>query len=80
MLDPLTLRLLWLIIEQSKTGILPEFSDAEIVHYILEQVQAQLFLTTSELLDTNIYIRSRIPLIRDLAEIQSVKSKGFTQV
>ncbi len=72
MLDSLKLRLVWLIIEHRKTLITPESSDCEITQNIIENLQEQIFLSTSELIEVYIYIRSRIPLIRDLAEIQVV--------
>lgn len=75
MLDALKLKVVWLIIEQRQGHILPGSSDSEIVQQILEQLQEQMLLSTSELSDTQIYIKSRIPVIRDLAEIQFVSKK-----
>ena len=72
MLDSLTLNFVWLIIEHRKTPINQESSDYEITQNILENLQEQIFLSTSELIEVYIYIQSRMPLIRDLAEIQSV--------
>ncbi|MGD1921300.1 MAG: hypothetical protein ACFCAD_21860 [Pleurocapsa sp.] len=73
MLDSLKLELLWLIIEQEETVISSKMSDAEIIKYTLEQLKAQMLLSNSELIDIYIYVQSRIPLIRDIAEVQSVK-------
>lgn len=73
MLDGLKLNLIWLIIEQSQESITSELSDTEIVQYLLEKIEAQLLLNTSDRSDTYFYIESRIPLIRDLAELQLFK-------
>lgn len=73
MLDSLKLELLWLIIEQEETVISSKMSDTEIIKYTLEQLKAQMLLSNSELIDIYIYVQSRIPLIRDIAEVQSVK-------
>lgn len=75
MLDSSKLRILWLIIEQTQTCIYSELSDSEIVQHILFQLQERIFLSTSELFDTKIYIHSRLHLIRDLAEIQLIKEE-----
>ncbi|MEM8673453.1 MAG: hypothetical protein AAGF83_06225 [Cyanobacteria bacterium P01_G01_bin.67] len=72
MLDSFKLNLVWIIIEQAQTFITPELSDLEIVQYILDQIKAQIFLSTAETSETHSYIESRIPLIRDLAEIQHI--------
>ncbi len=72
MLDSLKLQLVWLVIEHRKTSITQELSDYEITQNIIENLQEQIFLSNSELIEVYIYIRSRIPLIRDLAEIQVV--------
>ena len=75
MLDSSTLRILWLIIEQTQICIISELSDSEIVQHILSQLQEKTFLTTSELFDTKVYIYSRLHLIRDLAEIQLIRGE-----
>ncbi len=80
MLDALKLRVVWLIIEQRQGDILPGSSDSEIIQQILEQLQEQILLSTSELSDTQIYIQSRIPVIRDLAEIQFVNKRASPQL
>lgn len=75
MLDSSKLKILWLIIEQTQNCIISELSDSEVVHHISSQLQKRIFLSTSELFDTRIYIHARLHLIRDLAEIQLIKRK-----
>lgn len=73
MLDCLKLKLVWLTIEQEKTNISPKTSDAEIIQRIVDKLKVQMFLSTSEQFDLYNYVRLRVPLIRDLAEIQAVQ-------
>lgn len=75
MLDSLKLRAVWLILEHHKAQIIPELNDSEVVQHILEQIQQQIFLSTSELAYTQVYVQSRISLIRDLAEVQLISGK-----
>lgn len=76
MLDSSKLRILWSIIGQTQTCIISELSDSEIVQHILCQLQEKIFLSTSELFDTRMYIHSRLNLIRDLAEIQLIQKSN----
>lgn len=73
MLDCPKLKLVWLTIEQEKNNISPKTSDAEIIQRIVDKLKVQMFLSTSEQFDLYNYVRLRVPLIRDLAEIQAVQ-------
>lgn len=72
MLDCPKLKLVWLAIEKERNNILSQASDAEITQYIVERLKMQMFLSASEQFDLYHYVQSRVPLIRDLAEIQAV--------
>lgn len=70
MLTSSKLRQIWQIIEQTQARILLELEDLELILQLQKQFETQIFLSVSELCDFRIYIRSRIPLIRDLAEVR----------
>jgi len=73
MLNSLKLKLVWLIIEEEKENISLQTSDAEIIQQIVDRLKVQILLSASEQFDLYLYVQSRVPLIRDLAEIQAVK-------
>ncbi|GAA6623829.1 hypothetical protein [Scytonema sp. NUACC26] len=62
-----TLRQLWSVIEETQTSILLNFSDTELIQQLLKQLQNQKLLSGEELNTINVYLSSRIPLIRDIA-------------
>ena len=68
MLNSITLRQLWLIIEQTQTHTLLELSALELSRKIEAQLSQQSGLSSAELMAVESYIQSRMPLIRDSAE------------
>lgn len=68
MLNSSALSHIWHIVEQTQARIILELSDSELIRKIKEKLEATVFLSVSELNAAQNYIRSRIPLIRDLAE------------
>jgi hypothetical protein len=62
-----TLRQLWSVIEETQTTILLNFSDTDLIQQLLKQLQNQKLLSREELNTINVYLSSRIPLIRDIA-------------
>ena len=68
MLNSMTLRQLWLVIEQIQTHTLLELSVLELSRKIQTQLAQQSCLSTAELMEVECYIQSRMPLIRDSAE------------
>ncbi|WP_318780937.1 hypothetical protein [Dendronalium phyllosphericum] len=62
------LRHLWFLIEETQTSTLLGFSDAELIQQLLRQVEQDKLLTGEESNTMQAYIRSRVPLIRDLAQ------------
>ena len=75
MLNSSTLRQIWLIIERKQTPTILSLSDSEILQQLQEELQAQTFLSASELKAASLYISSRIPLIRDSAESKLTNAK-----
>ena len=68
MLNSITLRQLWLVIEQMQTHTLLELSALELSRKIEAQLSQQSGLSSAELIAVESYIQSRMPLIRDSAE------------
>ncbi len=72
MVNSKTLRHIWLILEQTQAQRILELSDSDLLVRVQKQLEAQIFLSDSELNNANIYINSRLPLIRDLAQSRLV--------
>ena len=67
-MTPSMLRQLWSLVENTQANLLLEFDDNSLVHWLLNQLNKQQSLNNQEShLFTN-YIRSRISLIRELAQ------------
>ncbi|BAZ41334.1 hypothetical protein NIES4101_73000 [Calothrix sp. NIES-4101] len=62
------MRQLWSIVEETQTNILLSFSDAELVHQLLRQLEFKGMLDTEETNMASSYLYSRLLLIRDLAK------------
>lgn len=62
------LRHLWFVIEQTQASVILGFSDTELIQQLLRQVEKDKLLTGEESNTMKAYIRSRVPLIRDLAQ------------
>lgn len=67
-MTPLMLRQLWAVVESAQTQILLNLDDSSLVQWLLRQLKAQRSLNPDETHMLNTYIRSKLPLIRDLAE------------
>jgi hypothetical protein len=68
MLNKSTLWQIWLAIERTQTQVLLETSDSELVRRLQKQLEAQIFISDSELNAARNYIQSSVSLIRDIAE------------
>jgi muconolactone delta-isomerase len=69
-----TLRHLWSLIEETQSSTLLKLGDAELVHQLLTQLERRRWLSVEEISIVSLYIHSRIPLIRDLAQARSVQT------
>ena len=67
-MNPHLLRQLWALIEGSQTQRLQSLDDNSLVHWLIEQISGERYLNPTETDSLNCYIRSRIPLIRDIAQ------------
>ena len=70
---PSILRQLWSAIESTQANQILEFSDKELVEQLITQLQEKKNLTKEDSTTMKSYIRSRIPLIRDLALARHTK-------
>lgn len=68
-----TLRHLWSVIEETQASILLEFNDTELIEQLLRQLQEKR-LVREETKTIKTYIRSRLPLIRDIAASRQMSS------
>lgn len=68
-----TLRHLWSVVEETQASILLEFSDTELIEQLLKQLEEKR-LVREETTKIKTYIRSRLPLIRDIAASRQMSS------
>ena len=68
-----TLRHLWSVIEETQASILLEFNDIELTEQLLRQLEEKR-LVQEETKTIKTYIRSRLPLIRDIAASRQMSS------
>lgn len=66
-MSPLMLRQLWSLVETTQSNVLLNLDDPSLVQWLLRQLTAQRSLNHEETAIYSTYIRSRLPLIRDLA-------------
>ena len=67
-MSPLLLRHLWSLIEATQTSTLLNLDDANLVQWLLRQVESQRSLNHQETDLLSHYIQSKLSLIRDLAQ------------
>lgn len=70
-MSPLMLRQLWTLVETTQSNILLNLDDSSLVQWLLKQLGQQRSLARWETDLFSAYIRSRLPLIRDLAQSRS---------
>lgn len=67
-MNPHLLRHLWSLIEASQNHWILSLDDTSLVHWLIEQISGERSLNSTETDHLNCYIRTRIPLIRDIAQ------------
>ena len=67
-MNPHLLRQLWALIESSQSRGILNLDDNSLVHWLTDQISGERSLDSIEADSLNCYIRSRIPLIRDIAQ------------
>lgn len=66
-MSPFMLRQLWSLVETTQSNVLLNLDDTSLVQWLLKQLINQRSLNHEETIIFSTYIRSRLPLIRDLA-------------
>ncbi|MEB3358907.1 MAG: hypothetical protein VKK04_19435 [Synechococcales bacterium] len=67
-MTPVMLRQFWTVVENTQSTILTNLDDGRLVTWLLNQVASERPIDPSEATIYSNYIRSRLNLIRDLAE------------
>lgn len=67
-MTPSMLRQLWSLIENTQASLLLDFDDSSLVNWLLDQLNTQKSLNHQESGAFSDYIRSRLALIRELAQ------------
>lgn len=66
-MTPLMLRQLWSLIETTQSNVLLNLDDATLIQWLLRRFKAERSLDHGETDVLSSYIRTKLPLIRDLA-------------
>ncbi len=67
-MDPTLLRQLWSVVETSHRSILLSLDDSHLVEWLMSQIAEQNGVDPSDAGSLSDYIRSKLSLIRDLAQ------------
>ncbi|MCC5897573.1 MAG: hypothetical protein EA395_09160 [Phormidium sp. GEM2.Bin31] len=67
-MTPILLRQLWSIVERTQANLILSLDDASLSQWLLKQLQQSLALDSRDVRLLDDYIRSKTPLIRDLAQ------------
>ncbi len=67
-MTPLMLRQLWSIVEATQTAFLLSLDDNALVQWLMRQLRATRVIDGAETDLLNDYIRTRLPLIREIVQ------------
>jgi len=67
---------LWAVIESTQVNTLLQFDDSDLVKLLLNRFANQQVIDAQTANSLNTYIKSRLPLIRDIAEERRSLSQG----
>lgn len=67
-MNPQLLRHLWSLVDRSQNSHLLALDDNSLAHWLVDQFTGQQIINQAETVQLDHYIRSKIPLIRDLAQ------------
>ncbi len=71
-MSPIMLRQLWSVVETTQSATLLNLDDSSLVQWLMKQIRNRHCLNHEETAIVNTYIRSHLPLIRDLAGSRGV--------
>jgi hypothetical protein len=66
-INPFLLRQFWSMVETTQANLLLHLDDSTLVRHLTDDLQHQQRLDADQTTAVNTYIRSKIPLIRDIA-------------
>lgn len=69
-MNSLTLRQFWSMVEQTQANVLLELSDRDLMAKLQEQFEQHKYVGDVDIRLLREYIQTKIPLIRDLAEVR----------
>ncbi|MBP5977328.1 hypothetical protein HW132_32575 [Brasilonema sp. CT11] len=67
-MTPKVMRQLWSVVETTQTKTLLQLDDASLVQWLVKQIKTQALLDCHESDYLSDYVKSRLALIRDLAQ------------
>ena len=67
-MTPLLLRQLWMLVETTQAQLLLSLDDSSLVQFLIGEISGQRSLDHQESNTISLYLYSRLPLIRDLAQ------------
>jgi succinate dehydrogenase flavin-adding protein (antitoxin of CptAB toxin-antitoxin module) len=67
-MTPKVMRQLWSVVEATQTKTLLQLDDASLVQWLVKQIKTQALLDCHESDFLSDYVKSRLALIRDLAQ------------
>lgn len=67
-MTPKVMRQLWSVVETAQTKTLLQLDDASLVQWLVKQIKTQALLDCHESDFLSDYVKSRLALIRDLAQ------------
>ena len=77
-MTPTKLRQLWFLVETTHTNLLLKLDDTSLIQWLVQQVDDQCLLEHQEAEVLTAYIRSRLSLIRDLAQARQLAHSKIT--
>lgn len=67
------LRQFWSVVEATQTVTLMALDDSKLVEQLIQQLRQQYSLNSDQIDSIAVYIRSRLPLVRDLAQARQLE-------
>ncbi|HEY9728841.1 MAG TPA: hypothetical protein V6D50_20520 [Chroococcales cyanobacterium] len=67
------LRQFWSVVEATQTVTLMALDDTKLVEQLIDRLRQQYSLNSDQIDTITVYIRSRLPLVRDLAQARQLE-------
>jgi hypothetical protein len=76
-MTPILIRRFWSLVETTQTSTLLSLSDADLIQWLVRQLESQQRLNLAESGFLQEYVSSRLSLIRDIAKDRQSLNFGF---